>query len=114
CIGIALFSNFYFLTQYLQNVLGYSPIRTGVGFLPMTAGIVFAAMLSPRLVGRIGIRIPLLVGPSLATVGILWITRITPTSSHFDVLGPLIVIGLGMGFSFVPLTLTTVSGVKPH
>jgi EmrB/QacA subfamily drug resistance transporter len=114
CVGIALFSNFYFLTQYLQNVLGYSPIRTGVGFLPMTVGIVFAAMLSSRLVGRIGIRIPLLVGPSLATIGILWITRITPTSSYFDVLGPLVVIALGMGFSFVPLTLTAVSGVKPH
>jgi EmrB/QacA subfamily drug resistance transporter len=114
CIGIALFSMFYFLTQYLQNVLGYSPIRTGVGFLPMTAGIVFAATLSSRLVGRIGIRIPLLVGPSLATVGILWMTRLTPTSSYFDVLGPLIVIALGMGFSFVPLTLIAVSGVKPH
>jgi EmrB/QacA subfamily drug resistance transporter len=114
CIGIALFSMFYFLTQYLQNVLGYSPIRTGVGFLPMTAGIVVAAMLSSRLVGRIGVRIPLLVGPSLATIGILWITRITPTSSYFDVLGPLLVIALGMGFSFVPLTLIAVSGVKPH
>jgi predicted MFS family arabinose efflux permease len=114
CIGIALFSMFYFLTQYLQNVLGYSPIRTGVGFLPMTAGIVIAATLSSRLVGRIGIRIPLLVGPSLATIGILWISRITPTSSYFGVLGPLVVIALGMGFSFVPLTLTAVSGVKPH
>jgi predicted MFS family arabinose efflux permease len=114
CIGIALFSMFYFLTQYLQNVLDYSPIRTGVGFLPMTAGIVVAATLSSRLVGRIGIRIPLLVGPSAATIGILWITRITPTSSYFDVLGPLVVIALGMGFSFVPLTLTAVSGVKPH
>ncbi len=114
CIGIALFSMFFFLTQYLQNVLGYSPIRTGVGFLPMTAGIVVAATLSSRLVGRIGIRIPLLVGPSAATIGILWLTRITPTSSYLDVVGPLVVIALGMGFSFVPLTLTAVSGVKPH
>jgi MFS family permease len=66
------------------------------------------------LVGRIGIRIPLLVGPALATLGILWVSRITVTSSYLDILGPLIVIALGMGSSFVPLTLSAVSGVKPN
>jgi EmrB/QacA subfamily drug resistance transporter len=114
CIGIALFSMFYFLTQYLQNVLGWSPIRTGVGFLPMTAGIVVAAGLASRYVGKIGIRVPLLVGPAAATIGMLWITRITVTSSYLDILGPLVVIALGMGFSFVPLTLTAVSGVESN
>jgi EmrB/QacA subfamily drug resistance transporter len=114
CIGIAMFSMFYFLTQYLQNILGYSPIKTGVGFLPMTAGIILAAGLSSRLVGRVGIRIPLLVGPALVTLGILWVSRITTTSSYLDILGPLIVIALGMGSSFVPLTLSAVSGVKPN
>ncbi len=114
CIGIAMFSMFYFLTQYLQNILGYSPIKTGVGFLPMTAGIIVAAGLSSRLVGRVGIRIPLLVGPALVTLGILWVSRITTTSSYLDILGPLIVIALGMGSSFVPLTLSAVSGVKPN
>jgi len=114
CIGIALFSMFYFLTQYLQNILGYSPIRTGVGFLPMTAGIIVSAGLASRYVGRIGIRIPLLVGPAAATLGMLWITRITVTSSYLDILGPLVVIAVGMGFSFVPLTLTAVSGVEAN
>jgi EmrB/QacA subfamily drug resistance transporter len=114
CIGIALFSMFYFLTQYLQNVLGWSPIKTGVGFLPMTIGIIVSAGLASRYVGTLGIRIPLLVGPALATIGGLWITRLSVTSSYLDLLGPLIVIALGMGFSFVPLTLTAVSGVKPH
>ncbi|HEY5103666.1 MAG TPA: MFS transporter, partial [Acidimicrobiales bacterium] len=113
-IGIAMFSMFYFLTQYLQNVLGWSPVRTGVGFLPMTAGIITAAGLSSRYIGRVGIRIPLLVGPAFATIGMLWMSRITVTSSYPDILGPLIVIALGMGFTFVPLTLTAVSGVKPH
>ncbi|HEY5265291.1 MAG TPA: MFS transporter [Acidimicrobiales bacterium] len=113
-IGISMFSLFYFLTQYLQNVLGWSPVRTGVGFLPMTAGIIVAAGLSSRYIGRIGIRIPLLVGPAMATIGMLWISRITVTSTYLDILGPLVVIALGMGFSFVPLTLTAVSGVKPH
>jgi EmrB/QacA subfamily drug resistance transporter len=114
CIGIALFSMFYFLTQYLQNVLGWSPIRTGVGFLPMTAGIIVSAALASRYVGKIGIRIPLLLGPAAATIGMLWITRITVTSSYLEILGPLIVIALGMGFSFVPLTLVAVSGVEPN
>jgi EmrB/QacA subfamily drug resistance transporter len=114
CIGIALFSMFYFLTQYLQNVLGYSPIRTGVGFLPMTCGIILAAGTASRFVGRFGIRLPLLIGPAAGTIGLLWITRLTPTSSYLDILFPLIVIALGMGFSFVPLTLTAVAGVKAN
>ncbi len=113
-IGIAIFSMFYFLTQYMQNILGWSPIRTGVGFLPMTAGIVVAAGLASTLVGKIGIRIPLIVGPALATAGIVWISRITPTSTYLDILGPLVVMALGMGFSFVPLTLAGVSGVQDH
>jgi predicted MFS family arabinose efflux permease len=112
CIGIALFSMFYFLTQYLQNVLGYSPIRTGVGFLPMTLGIIFAAGTASKFVGRFGIRLPLIVGPAAGTVGILWMTRLTPTSSYLDVLFPLLIIALGMGFSFVPITLAAVSGVQ--
>jgi EmrB/QacA subfamily drug resistance transporter len=114
CVGIALFSLFYFLTQYLQNILGWSPIRTGVGFLPMTAGIIVSAALASRYVGSLGIRIPLTIGPAAATIGMLWITRITVTSSYLDILGPLIVIALGMGFSFVPLTLAAVSGVEPN
>jgi EmrB/QacA subfamily drug resistance transporter len=114
CIGIALFSMFYFLTQFLQNVQGWSPIKTGVGFLPMTIGIVIAAALSSRFIGRIGIRIPLLIGPAAATLGILWVSRITPSSSYLSIFWPLVVIALGMGFSFVPLTLTAVAGVEPH
>ena len=114
CVGIALFSMFYFLTQYMQNILGWSPIKTGVGFLPMTAGIIVSAGLASRYVSRIGIRIPLIVGPAASTIGMLWITRITVTSSYPEILGPLIVIALGMGFSFVPLTLVAVSGVEPN
>jgi EmrB/QacA subfamily drug resistance transporter len=114
CIGIALFSMFYFLTQFLQNVQGWSAVKTGVGFLPMTCGIIVAAGLSSRFVGKIGIRIPLLVGPALAVIGMLWITRITPTSSYLSILGPLVLIALGMGFTFVPITLAAVAGVEPN
>jgi EmrB/QacA subfamily drug resistance transporter len=112
CIGIALFALFYFLTLYLQNILGWSAIRTGVGFLPMTIGIIIAAGLTSQLVSKIGVRLPLVVGSAAAVVGMLWITRITVTSSYLDILGPLVLIALGLGFVFVPLTLTAVSGVK--
>lgn len=114
CIGIALFSMFYFLTQYLQNVLGYSPIKTGVGFLPMTCGIILAAGTASKFVGRFGIRLPLLIGPAAGTIGLFWLTRLTSTSSYIDILFPLICIALGMGFAFVPLTLTAVSGVAAN
>lgn len=113
CIGTAVFSMFYFLTQFLQNILGWSPIKTGVGFLPMTAGIVIAAGLASRLVGRIGIRVPLLVGPAAATIGLVWLSRLTTTSGYLDILGPLVILSLGLGLAFVPLTLTAVSGVRP-
>jgi MFS family permease len=80
----------------------------------MTCGIIVAAGLSSRFVGKIGIRIPLLVGPALAVLGMLWITRITPTSHYLSVLGPLVLIALGMGFTFVPITLAAVAGVEPN
>jgi EmrB/QacA subfamily drug resistance transporter len=114
CIGIALFSMFYFLTQFLQNIQGWSAVKTGVGFLPMTAGIIVAAGLTSRFVGKTGIRLPLIVGPAMTVVGMLWISRITPTSAYLEILGPLVVIALGMGLVFVPLTLTAVSGVEPQ
>jgi EmrB/QacA subfamily drug resistance transporter len=113
CIGIALFSMFYFLTQFLQNVQGWSAVKTGVGFLPMTLGIIVAAILTSRFIGRVGIRVPLIAGPAAAVLGMLWISRITPTSHYLSVVGPLVLIALGMGFAFVPLTLTAVSRVTP-
>jgi predicted MFS family arabinose efflux permease len=111
CIAAGLFAMFFFLTQFLQNVLGWSPLRTGVGFLPMSAGIVAAAGLASRLVGQVGVRLPLLIGPSLAIVGFLLLSRLSVTSSYADVIGPLLLIAVGMGLSFVPLTLSAVSGV---
>jgi len=113
CLATAIFSMFFFLTQFLQNVLGWSPIKTGVGFLPLTAGVIVSAGLTSRLVGRIGIRVPLLFGPTAMFIGLAWISRLTVTSGYLDILGPLILISLGAGSQFVPLTLTAVRGVQP-
>jgi fucose permease len=80
----------------------------------MTAAIAVAAGVASRLVNKIGIRLPLLVGPAAAVVGLLWLTRLTPSSGYGDVIGPLIIIAAGLGLAFVPLTLTAVSGVRPE
>ncbi len=114
CIGTAMFSMFFFLTQFLQNVLGWSALKTGVGFLPMTLGIIGAAVLASRMISRIGIRIPLLVGPAAAVVGLELLTRLTVHSGYGAIVVPLLIVAIGMGLSFVPLTLTAVSGVAPN
>lgn len=113
CIATAMFAMFFFLTQFLQNVLLWSPLKTGVGFLPMSVAIAGSAVVVSQLVGRVGIRLPLLVGPAVAVFGLLWLTRLTPSGGYGAVIGPLVVIAIGMGLAFVPLTLTAVSGVKP-
>ena len=113
CAAASAFSVLFFLTQFMQNVLGWSPVKTGIGFVPFTAGIVTAAAVTSRVLGRITVRIPLLVGPSAVFVGLAWMSRLTVTSGYLDILGPLVVMSLGMGMQFVSLTLTAVRGVAP-
>ena len=113
-IGIAVFSMFFFLTQYLQNVHGYSAVRTGLAFLPMSAGIMVAAITTARLLTRVGIKVPLTIGPLFGLIGLIWLTQLTPQSGYFFVIIPLLIIALGMGQTFVPLTVTAISGVSPN
>ena len=114
CLGAAVFAMFFFLTQYLQNVVGYSPLRAGAAFLPVAVTIGIVAQVVSRLVGRIGIRIPLLIGPAVVAVGLFWLSALTVHAGYPGVIGPLMCIAIGMGFSFVPLTLTAVAGVAPQ
>ena len=113
CLATAVFAMFFFLTQFLQNVRGWSPIQTGLGFLPFTVGIIVAATAASKLIGRIGVQLPLLVGPSSVVVGLAWLSRLTETSGYGALLGPLVLMSLGMGLSFVSLTVTAVRGVGP-
>jgi len=71
-----------------------------------------AAALATQVIGKLGIRVPLVVGPTAAVGGLVWLSRLTPTSTYLDLLWPLLIISLGMGLAFVPLTLTAVSGVR--
>ena len=112
-LGTALLSTFFFLTQYLQNLMHWSPLKTGLGFLPLTAGVIVAATATSRMIGRFGTRIPLLVGPLALLIGMLWLSRLTATSSYLDIIGPLVIIALGVGSEFVALTLNAVNGVAP-
>jgi hypothetical protein len=112
CIGSALFGMFFFLTLFIQNVLGWSPLKAGVGFVPLTLVVIVVSAVGSRFIPRVGVRVPLLVGPALAATGLYLVSRIGPSSSYLDILGPMLVMALGMGFTFVPITLVAVAGVR--
>jgi len=114
-IGGATFGMWFFLSLYLQQVLGYSPIRAGLAFLPMTLWIVAGSALASRAVTRIGPRRMLVAGMALQTAGLIWFTDITPAGGYWSViLIPSLLVALGIGLAFVPATLAAVAGVAPQ
>jgi predicted MFS family arabinose efflux permease len=106
----AVFSAFFFVSLYLQQVLGYSPLRAGAAFLPFLAGIATGATVARILVRRLGVRIVPLMGLALATAGMIVLTRL-PVDGHYisDLLPGLLPLGLGLGLTFVPITLAGTS-----
>jgi MFS family permease len=112
-VGAAFFAMWYFLSLYLQNVLGYSALRAGMAFLPMAVSIIIGAQVSARLMPRIGGRPLLLAGTILATAGFAWLSRITPAASYWQhVFGPGCVIALALGLLFTPLAAAATAGVS--
>lgn len=110
----AMFTTFYFLAQYQQNVHGWSPFETGLGFLPMPATIMFMSLVVVRrLIPKVGIRPFLTAGPIFAIAGMVAMSRLEASSGYLAFAGSLLLLGLGMGCSFVPLTMTAVNGVAP-
>lgn len=111
-LASGMFATFYFLTLYLQQVLGYSPAKAGLAFLPLTAGMMTsAAVVVPRLLGRIAPRHFVLTGAILGAGGMFWFSRLTPASSYWgDLMPAMIVTSLGLGAAFLPLTLGAVAG----
>ena len=113
-LGATLGGVLFFLTQFLQNVLGYSPIKAGLAFLPITLGVVTGAQLASRLVGRIGGRLLMMTGALFAGIGLFWLSMITERTGYLSgVLGPVVVFGFGLGLIFVATTITAVAGVRP-
>ena len=113
CVGAAISGMFFFLTVFMQTVWGYSALRTGLGYLPLTAGILVSSGAAARLVSRIGARPLLLAGAPAAAGGMYWLSRISEHGSSYadGVLGPLLVIAVGLGLLFVPVTLVAMSRV---
>jgi EmrB/QacA subfamily drug resistance transporter len=112
CVGAALFGIFFFLTLFLQLVWGYSALKSGLAYLPMSAVIGVVSGAAARLIPRIGARPMLLAGSAIFAGGLFWLSRISEHGSYASgVLGPTLVIGAGLGFLFLPLTLVAMSGV---
>jgi EmrB/QacA subfamily drug resistance transporter len=114
-LGAGMFATFYFLTLYMQQVLGYSPVKTGLAYLPFSIGMSISATLGSRLISRWSPR--RIAGPGLliGAVGMLWFALLEPGSSYLWHLAPaMFVTALGLGAGFVPMTLGAVRGVRPQ
>jgi EmrB/QacA subfamily drug resistance transporter len=108
-----IFAVFFFASLYVQDVLNFTPVEAGLGFLPLTAAIILAAGLAQRLVVQIGVKPVALTGMSIAAVGLVLLSFISVGGSYaVDVLPGLVVLGLGLGLTFVPLTLIATSGIQ--
>jgi|tagenome__1003787_1003787.scaffolds.fasta_scaffold20979341_3 EmrB/QacA subfamily drug resistance transporter len=109
-----MFGMFFFLTQFLQDVLGYSPLKTGVAFLPLTVALFAASQVSARgLTARISATTQMAGGVLLSAIGLLLLTRLSADSGYGAVLASLVLVGIGNGSAFVPLTSAALSGVAP-
>lgn len=114
-VGAGLFSMFLFLGLYLQVILGYSPLKSGFAFLPFTAGIITFAGVASVLLPKVGPRPLMVTGLISASIGMLFMTRITPETSYVThVLPSLLVMSSGMALVFIPLTSTSLHGVSNH
>jgi predicted MFS family arabinose efflux permease len=111
CIATGLFGLFFFLTLFIQNVLGYSAIRAGIAFLPFAIGVVIASGLASQLVPRIGARPLIVAGAAAVAGGMFWFSRLTEHASYGQLLGPMLVSSLGLGLLFVPLALVALHNV---
>lgn len=114
-VGAGLFGMFLFLAYYFQGILMYSPIKAGLLFLPFSVGVGISAGAASQLLPRFGPRIVTFFGLLMATAGMVLLTRLEPTSSYTtDILPALMVLSLGMGLVFVPISATALFAVGNH
>ncbi|MDQ3850705.1 MAG: MFS transporter [Actinomycetota bacterium] len=112
-IGAALFSMFFFISLYMQQVLGFGPLKAGVAYLPLALTIIVSAAVASQLVTRLGFKPVLMVGLGLIAVGLVWFSRVSVGGSYaVDVLGPSLLAAVGLGLAFVPVTIAAVSGIS--
>jgi EmrB/QacA subfamily drug resistance transporter len=114
-IGAALFGLYFFLSLFLQQTNGYSPLKAGSAFLPAALSTMAGALAGTRLVARLGARRQLVIGPLLAAGGLLWLSQLSAGDGYLDhVFGPLVLAGVGLGLAFVPMTIAATADVPIH
>jgi MFS family permease len=110
-----MFGAFYFLTLISQRVLDYSPLRAGFAFLPMTLALFTVVRFVPRLLARFGAKPVLLTGMALLVAAAGWLWQLRPDDGYLTgLLGPLVLMGAGVGLSFMPLNVTILAGIEPR
>jgi EmrB/QacA subfamily drug resistance transporter len=110
-----MFGMFFFLTQFVQEVLGFSPLQAGFAFVPMTAALFAVSRTAPRLIPRLGAKPLMVAGLAPVVTGMTWLAHISPATSYVPgVLGPMLLLGAGMGLTFVPLTVASLHNVRPE
>jgi EmrB/QacA subfamily drug resistance transporter len=113
-VGMSLFSMFYFVSLYLQQVLGYDALKAGFAYLPLSIAIILSAGAASVLVTKVGFKPVLIAGLSFVAIGLLWFSRVSVGGSFLgDVLGPSLIAAVGLGFSFVPVTIAAVTKTRP-
>ena len=114
-IAAALFSMFFFISLYMQQVLGFSALEAGLAYLPLAVGIIITAGATAGLVTRFGFKPVLVSGLIVTAAGLLWFTQVDPGGSYVsDLLGPMLLAAVGLGLAFVSMTVAAVSGVEAH
>jgi EmrB/QacA subfamily drug resistance transporter len=112
-MGTALFAMFLMLTLYMQQVLGYSAMKTGIAYLAVAGTAIFTSAIAAQLVTRIGVKPALLIGMTTLTGGLVYFTQVSVSGSYLgDLLPGFLLIAVGIGFSFVPISIAALAGVE--
>ena len=113
CLGVVMTSGFFFLSLYLQQILGYSALRTGAAIVPMTVLLAAGPLAAKRLLPRFGPRFLILAGGILTTTGVAWMSLLPNQSDYAArILGPMLVIGAGIGLVLLPLAASATAGIE--
>ncbi|MEI9914031.1 MAG: MFS transporter [Candidatus Saccharibacteria bacterium] len=115
CVAAGLFSTFFFSTLYFQEILNYSPVRTGLAFLPVPFAIAITASNAPRVIQKVGYKVILMVAPLITAAGLFLLGHVPLTGGYWGhILPGMVLMGLGLGFTFVSTLVAATSGIAGH